>query len=89
MNARDTDAKADAVLADFQARERAEGFYLARRDNRWDVYPQDDPPVLVHVERRGGFAVIRCASYGFVFPCPMVLLEQAHGVAAPGKPVQS
>lgn len=59
--------------------DRAEGFYLARRDTRWDVYPCDEPPELVHVERRGGFAVIRNARWGFEYPFAMVLIEQAHG----------
>ena len=60
----------------------AEGFYLARPDNRWDVYPQESDPVLVHVERRGAFHVIRCARHGFVWPVGMVLITQAHGVMA-------
>ena len=62
--------------------EITEGLYLARRDTRWDPYPSEELPVLVHVERRAGFAIIRCARHGFVYPVPMILIGQAHGAVA-------
>jgi hypothetical protein len=34
-------------------------FYEARRDTRWDVYPQVEPLQLVSVERFTGFAIVR------------------------------
>lgn len=59
------------------------GLYLARRDTRWDPYPQDEVPFLVWVQPTwGNLSDIRCARHGFRWPVPVILVEQASGPVA-------